>query len=199
MPSGVITAMSRSRPSFLPLSMVKTRDCSVPLVPMICGRRRLVNVFLLEIEHRLQPLALLGVLKQRSLLQPQTIYRLLQIRVLLAHVAQVDVVLPESTKRPILVLCTARSGGEHHAIGPQPDQPHAGCRRSRPRPPLARRTCTASPESAPPAKPAAPAGCDSGRTKDSMKARDQWSVISGQCSAASAKMLRIASMPKTDH
>jgi hypothetical protein len=36
-PVGVITAMSGLSPSFDPLSMYSTRDCSLPLVPITCA------------------------------------------------------------------------------------------------------------------------------------------------------------------
>ena len=86
---------------------------------------RLVDVFLLEVEERLQTLALASILKQRGLFQAQTVDGLLQILVLLADVAQVNIVLPETA--------SAKLGGlnellwrRDQGIGPQPDQPHAG-------------------------------------------------------------------------
>ena len=88
-------------------------------------QRRGVKVFFLETQHGLEPLALARVFKHLRLLQPQAVHRRLQILVLLAHVAQIEVVSPE----------LAHAGLEefrhplrrrHQRIGPQADQPHPG-------------------------------------------------------------------------
>jgi len=51
---------------------------------------------LLEIEQALQTLTLTRVLGKRALFQAQTIYLDLQVMILLADIAQVDVVRPEA-------------------------------------------------------------------------------------------------------
>ncbi len=52
------------------------------------------HVMLLKIEERLEAMALNGVFGERSLLEPQPGYLLLKVVVLLAGVAEVDVVRP---------------------------------------------------------------------------------------------------------
>ena len=62
--------------------------------------QRLVDILLLEVHQRLQALSLLGVFKQRRLLQTQPVDGLLQLLVLLAGVAQIDVVVATAHRRP---------------------------------------------------------------------------------------------------
>ena len=102
MPSGVITAMSRLKP--VSLALVDVEDVRLVAAAGADDLRGhgLVDVFLLEVEQRLQPLALLGILKQCGLLQAQPVDGLLQVLILLADVAQIDVVLPQPCRRPSL-------------------------------------------------------------------------------------------------
>ena len=107
----------------------------------------LVDVLLLEVQHRLQPLALARIFKQGSLFQPQPVDGVLQVLVLLAHVAQVDVVLPEAAHAGLGVLDSALQ----RATPPHwPTAGSAGRRSCRPSPGCCvpasmRRTCMASP------------------------------------------------------
>ena len=87
-------------------------------------RQRLVDVLLLEVDQRLQAFALACVFQQRGLFQAQPVDRLLQLLVLFAHPAQVQIIRPE--------LLRAQLAGVHqhlrrrdHRIGPKPDQAHA--------------------------------------------------------------------------
>ncbi len=82
-------------PASLPLVDVKHARLVGPAGADGLRRDRLVDVLLLEIQQRLQPLTLLGVFEKSGLLQPQPVDCLLQIRVLLPHMAQIDVVVPE--------------------------------------------------------------------------------------------------------
>ena len=113
---------------------------------MACAASGLVDVLLLKVHQRLQPLALLGVFQQRGLLQPQPVDGLLQIQVLLTDVAQVEVVLPQAHHGQLGAVDDLLRRRDHR-IGPEPDQPHARSVRrvERTAPAVVRRTCTASP------------------------------------------------------
>ena len=89
-----MTAISRSSPSAR--ALVDIEDARLVAAAGADGLRGngLVDVFLLEVQQGLQPLSLAGIFKQSGLFQAQPVDGLLQILVLLAHVAQVDIVLP---------------------------------------------------------------------------------------------------------
>ena len=89
------------------------------------GRQRLIEIFLLEIEHGLQAMPLARIFKQCSLFQAETVHRILQVLVLLANVAQVDIVLPETEDAGLRVLHHAFDG-RNHGVGPQADEPYTG-------------------------------------------------------------------------
>jgi hypothetical protein len=88
------------------------------------GNRR-INVFLLEAEELLQPLALAGIFKQGSLLQAEAVDGLLQFAVLFANVAQVKIVLPQVSSLQLGGLDNPLCR-RNQRIGPQPDEPYAG-------------------------------------------------------------------------
>ncbi len=89
------------------------------------GGQRLVEVFLLKVEHRLQALTLARVLEQGRLLQAQPVDGLLRGPVLLADMAQVDVALPEPAHTGLGVLDDPFDRG-NDGIGPQTDETDAG-------------------------------------------------------------------------
>ena len=72
-----------------------TRDWSLPLEPMACAARAGVDVAVLEVEQGLKTLSLAGIFKERGLFETQAVDGFLQILILLADVAKIDVVLPE--------------------------------------------------------------------------------------------------------
>ena len=121
MPSAVMTALSRCSPSAD--ALVDVEDAGLVAAAGtdgLCGNR-LVDVFLLEAVERLETLALVGVFKQCRLLEAETVDGFLQVLVLLAHMAQIDVVLPE--------VFDAEFGGVNEffrrgddRIGPQADE-----------------------------------------------------------------------------
>ena len=103
--------------------------------------------FCWKAEQRLQPLALLRIFKQRGLLQAQPVDRLLQVLILLAHMAQVDVVLPEAGN-PSLGVRAPPAPAEKRPRWPRSGSAaRRGCRRHRAvlRRASVRRTCMASP------------------------------------------------------
>ena len=59
---------------------------------------------MLEVEEGLEALALAGIFKQGGLLEAQAVDGLLEILVLLADVAQVNVVLPEAGDAELGIL-----------------------------------------------------------------------------------------------
>src|ERR1035441_10663476 len=88
------------------------------------GGYGLVDVLLLEGGEGLQALALAGILKQGGLLQPQTVDRLLQIPVLLADAAQVEIVHPHALDAELGAVNNPLRRRDHH-IRPQADEAHA--------------------------------------------------------------------------
>ncbi len=89
------------------------------------GRDRVRNVLLFKRKQRLQPLPLAGVFKQARLFQLEAAHLFAQVLVLLAHVAQVEIIGPQATH--------TRTGTmqdflrwRHQADGPIADQPDGG-------------------------------------------------------------------------
>ena len=54
-----------------------------------------IDVFLLKVEHRLQALPLAGIFQQGGLLEAKPVDGLLEVNILLPHVAQIEIVLPD--------------------------------------------------------------------------------------------------------
>src|SRR5580658_1779596 len=89
------------------------------------GGHGFVNVLLLKFVERLQTFALLGVFEQGGLLKAEAVDGFLQVLILLADVAQIQVVLPQ--------VPGAKAGGvdeplrrRNQGVGPEADQSNAG-------------------------------------------------------------------------
>ena len=84
-----------------------------------------VDVAVLEVEEGLEALALAGIFKQGGLLEAQAVDGLLQILVLLADVAQVNVVLPEAGDAQLGIL-NELLGGRDQRLSPETDETNRG-------------------------------------------------------------------------
>ncbi len=105
-----MTAMSGFSPSLAPLSSVSRRDWSEPEVPSTCATTVVRDVVLAEGDERGQALAFERVFGKRGALQAQLRNLLLQVGVLLADAAEVDVV-GQAARTPWPVQARARSKG----------------------------------------------------------------------------------------